>query len=76
MTNSDIYGFTSRSILGGKSLNGMREEVFRYHSVSVAGFAFQACSFNHSDISPCKWNQQFTGRAGIRAKPNCDVTVT
>ena len=23
--------------------------------------AFQACSFNHSDISPCKWNQQFTG---------------
>ena len=27
----------------------------------VAGFAFQACSFNHSDISPCLWNQSFTG---------------
>jgi len=21
---------------------------------------FQACSFNHSDISPFKWNQQFS----------------
>src|SRR5207244_5326462 len=24
--------------------------------------AFQACSFNHSDISPCLSNQQFTGQ--------------
>jgi hypothetical protein len=24
--------------------------------------AFQACSFNHSDISPVEWNQQLTGR--------------
>jgi hypothetical protein len=31
---------------GGKSLNRMREEVLRYHSVSVAPIAFQACSFN------------------------------
>src|SRR5205814_58991 len=23
--------------------------------------AFQACSFNHSDISPFGWNQQFSG---------------
>jgi hypothetical protein len=33
-------------------LNRLREEVFPYHSVSVARVAFQACSFNHSDISP------------------------
>jgi hypothetical protein len=26
--------------------------VFQYHSVSVTRVAFQACSFNHSDISP------------------------
>ena len=34
--------------------------------------AFQACSFNHSDISPCKWNQQFTGRR----RPAQNQTVT
>jgi hypothetical protein len=33
-------------------LNRLREELFQYHAVSVAGFVFQACSFNHSDISP------------------------
>jgi hypothetical protein len=27
--------------------------------MSVARFAFQACSFNHSDISPL-WNQRIT----------------
>ena len=35
---------------GGKSLTRLREEVFRYHSVSVAGFVFHASSFNHSNI--------------------------
>ena len=34
--------------------------------------AFQACSFNHSDISPFKWNQQFTG--GRRALQKQTVT--
>jgi hypothetical protein len=34
-------------------LGRLREEVFQYHSVSLAEVAFQACSFNHSDISPC-----------------------
>jgi len=33
-------------------LNRLYEEVFEYYSVSVVRFAFQACSFNHSDISP------------------------
>jgi len=34
------------AFFSGKSLNRLREEVFRYHSMSVAGFVFQACSFN------------------------------
>ena len=38
-------------------------------------YAFQACSFNHSDISPCKWNQQFSA-GGDPRKTNCDATVT
>ena len=44
--------------------------------MSLARFAFQACSFNHSDISPFEWNQQFTGRRVIRSRSNCDVIVT
>jgi hypothetical protein len=31
----------------------VREEVFPYPSMQLAGVVFQACSFNHSDISPC-----------------------
>jgi hypothetical protein len=45
-----------RTISGGKSLMGMRERVFQYHSVSVSRVAFQACSIDHSDISPFKIN--------------------
>jgi hypothetical protein len=37
-------------------LNQLREEVFRYPSVSVAGVVFQACSIDHSDISPFRIN--------------------
>ena len=37
-------------------MNRMRHQVFRYRSVSVATIAFQACSFNHSDISPFRIN--------------------
>jgi len=45
-------GSPREAFCGGKSLTRLREEVFQYHSVSVAGIVFQACSFNHSDISP------------------------
>jgi hypothetical protein len=31
-----------------------------YGLVILAKVAFQACSFNHSDISPREWNQQFS----------------
>jgi len=47
----------------------MRHKVFCYHLIALAGFAFQACSFNHSDISPtlesvvCK-------QSGIRLSEN------
>src|SRR6478752_7691003 len=38
------------------------ESGIRTHGRVSPTHAFQACSFNHSDISPLKWNQQFTGR--------------
>ena len=41
---------------GGKSLNRLCEEVFQYHSVSVAQFAFQACLIDRSSISPFRIN--------------------
>jgi hypothetical protein len=65
-------GSHQEAFCGGKSLNRLREEMFRYHSMELAGIVFQACSFNHSDISPFKWNQQFTGRR--RSAQNQTVT--
>ena len=35
--------------------------MFLYHSMQLAGIVFQACSFNHSDISP------YFGINGLRA---------
>jgi hypothetical protein len=35
---------------GGKSLNGLREEVLRYYSLSVARIAFQACSLENAAV--------------------------
>ena len=58
---------------GGKALTRLREEVFQQHSVSVAGINFQACSFNHSDISPFKWNQQFSGTSVDSPERLCSV---
>ena len=37
-------------------MNRLREEMFRYHSMQLAGFVFQACSIDHSDISPFRIN--------------------
>jgi hypothetical protein len=37
---------------GPNSLNRLRDEVSRCCSLGLASIAFQACSFNHSDISP------------------------
>ena len=41
----------------GNLLNRLREEVCPYHSVQLAGIAFQACSIDHSDISPFRINE-------------------
>ena len=49
-------GSHREAFCGGKSLNRLREEVFQYRSVILATIAFQACSFNHSDISPFRIN--------------------
>src|SRR5437762_14135786 len=45
-------GSHQEAFCGGKSLNRLREEMFRYRSMRLAGIVFQACSINHSDISP------------------------
>jgi hypothetical protein len=51
--------------LAAESLNRLRGEVIQYHSVSVARIALQACSFNHSDISPFRINQLRTTWNGV-----------
>src|SRR3954471_20412449 len=45
----------SQELIGGES--GIRT-----HGRVSPTHAFQACSFNHSDISPCLSNQLFTGQ--------------
>ena len=65
---------------GGKSLNRLREEVIQHHSVSVAGFVFQACSIDHSDISPFRinelrsvWTSLSQNPPSTRNVPRCDL---
>ena len=43
-------------LCGGKSLNRLREEKIRYHSIPLVGIAFQACSLRGLDISPILTN--------------------
>src|SRR4029450_13024893 len=40
--------------LGGQVVETTAENVIRYVSTLLQRTAFQACSFNHSDISPCR----------------------
>src|SRR6476661_7006399 len=42
------------------------ESGIRTHGRVSPTHAYQACSFNHSDISPCGWNTQFTARTWAR----------
>ena len=46
---------------GEAEMNGGEKGIRTLGTVSRT-HAFQACSFNHSDISPIEWNQQLTGR--------------
>lgn len=57
-----------RASCSGKLLNRLRNEVFRCRLVSVAEIAFQACSIDHSDISPFKINDLRSGLNLIIAK--------
>jgi hypothetical protein len=43
----------------------LREEMFPYRSVSVAGFVFQASAFNHSAISPFRINHLRSGHGEL-----------
>ena len=51
--NMEVYRGTPSDIFKRLILEGVRVEVSARPSVFLASFAFQACSFNHSDISPC-----------------------
>ena len=44
---------------GASATEGGGESGIRTHGRVSPTHAFQACSFNHSDISPIEWNQQF-----------------
>ena len=49
-------GSHQEAFCGGKSLNRLCEEMFRCCSMQLAGIVFQACSIDHSDISPFRIN--------------------
>jgi hypothetical protein len=59
----------TRLYSAGRKAGG--ESGIRTHGRVSPTHAFQACSFNHSDISPCLENQRFTGERRS-PKPNCD----
>ena len=61
-------GSHQEAFCGGKSLNRLREEMFWYHPMWLAGIVFQACSFNHSDISPCRINKLRAVAANYRTR--------
>ena len=46
-------------------MNRLREEMCRYHSIQLAGVVFQACSIDHSDISPFRFNDLRTVRNSV-----------
>ena len=46
-----------RAELFGEAAESGGESGIRTHGRVSPTHAFQACSFNHSDISPFKWNQ-------------------
>ena len=68
-------GSHREAFCGGKSLNPLREEMFPYRSVSVAGFVFQACSIDHSDISPFRINDLRAARNSVSQNPPSNRTV-
>jgi hypothetical protein len=51
-SNTGIYGDTPRHIVVAEVVDGECVGAFRCASARASGINFQACSFNHSDISP------------------------
>jgi len=51
-SNTVIYGDTARDIVVAEVVDGEGVGAFRCALVRAGGINFQACSFNHSDISP------------------------
>jgi hypothetical protein len=56
-------------------LNRLRNEMFRYRLVSVAEIAFQACSIDHSDISPFRINHLRAVWNSVAQNPPSDLIV-
>ena len=70
--NTGVDGVTTRNILRGKWLNRLRDQVFQCRSVSFAEIAFQACSFNHSDISRCLGGHAAWPHRFLEVEPDAD----
>jgi hypothetical protein len=51
-----------------KFVEGVHLEVSAYPSAFLARLAFQACSFNHSDISPFRINDLLAPAADYRTR--------
>ena len=54
--NIEVYGRTPSDRLRGLNRDRVCVKALRGGSVSLARFAFQACSIDHSDISPFRIN--------------------
>src|SRR6476469_10397357 len=72
---SAFTGSHQEAFCGGKSLNRLREEMFRYYSMQLAGIVFQACSIDHSDISPFKINDLRAVWNSVAQNPPSNRTV-
>jgi len=56
-------------------MNRLREEMFRYYSMQLAGVVFQACSIDHSDISPFRIDDLRAARNSLSQNPPSNRTV-
>ena len=69
-------GSHQEAFCGRKSLNRLREEMFQYLSVSVAGFVFQACSFIRLRSRPAhrRATARCPARSGVAAEEDNSIT--
>jgi hypothetical protein len=73
--NTVTYGQTSTDIFRGEVVEAAAEKVIQCVSTLLQRIAFQACSFNHSDISPFRINHlQTTDRAESDLCSDCALT--